>query len=979
MQCNSDDLASLSRLLDEAIDLPPDELARWLKALPAEQQHLREKLSEMLARRRSETHEGFLADGPKLHDAESDPSEPRADQHVGPYLLNRELGRGGMGTVWLATRVDGALERQVALKLPRTAWGAGLAQRMARERDIVAQLEHPNIARLYDAGVDDLGRPYLAFEFVDGSAIDLWCNTHGLAVDARLRLFVQVVRAVAYAHAHLVVHRDLKPSNVLVTEDGQVHLLDFGIAKLLTDATSEGHGLTEQWGRALTPRYASPEQLAGETITVQSDVYSLGVLLYALLTGHTPYALKRDTIGGLEEAMREGEPPLASTRVPSHRRALRGEIDAILAKALKRSPGERYATADALAVDLQRHLDGERVLAQRDSLVYRAFVVARRHRGVIAGTLAVLIVASGGAVVSIIQSHRADLEAEHARIVKEFVVEVFRVDQNGADKGDGRRSPPETLLQHGAQLIDTKFAGKPKLQAELYGVVGSIYSDMGASQAAVEFSDRQVQKLIASSASDAELSRAELSLATALVAEGRLNEADKRARQVLAQSVDEPTIHSAASVLIARAQFELGHYDQVEMTLDDFDHSRSKDSALDASPARADALRAEMLGKRGRDVEAMARFRAAIAEAIGAEGPGSPTAIDIRLEVARWLLQYNRSTESRSFAVSALESLRKSGATGQIRAALEEARLTLGWFRYGDMKFDEARQTFERERVVVARIGLATPDQVKAVIDFEYGACASLWGDTRFADPLITSAAKVLRSKNESLTRGIHLAAYQGNQALDAARDREAEAYFRELLRLRDFESRNRSPLVALDWIYLAISLDHQRRFDEAKAVLDGSPDYSGIRGANNSLPSNEIRSARARIELDRGNPAAAIALMPPQAEDVSVNLSYFEDQTQLRGEILCALGRHKEGLELMNRAISKRTREDVYIYDLAVAHARAMAGLCALEDGQRASAEEWARLARSAFATQGFLNTYYSEASERLDELLSVRHRSAQ
>src|ERR1700691_180820 len=298
MELSIHQIALMSRLLDEA--LPLDEAGRraWLESLPTEHRDLAPALREALLPEELEAAaRNCLTSLPKLGAAEgadlASASGLKPGARVGPYELIRPLGAGGMAEVWLARRADGAFKREVALKLPMLAHArVGLEARFARERDILASLEHPHIARLYDAGVDPEGLPYLAMEYVQGESLTHWCDTHRLGISERLGLFLQVLEAVQYAHAKQVIHRDLKPSNILVTDSGQVRLLDFGVARLLEAETTDQTALTSVYGRALTPDYASPELLRGDPIDERSDLYSLGVLLYELLTGTRPYQLK---------------------------------------------------------------------------------------------------------------------------------------------------------------------------------------------------------------------------------------------------------------------------------------------------------------------------------------------------------------------------------------------------------------------------------------------------------------------------------------------------------------------------------------------------------------------------------------------------------------------------------------------------------------------------------------------------------------
>ena len=412
-------MARMSQLLDEA--LPLDEAARRaLAGLRATQEHpdLAAALREALLPGAAQAAElKVLMSLPKL-DAADEASAPAASglkpgARVGPYELIRLSGAGGMAEVWLARRADGAFKREVALKLPmRNRLQAGLEARFARERDILASLEHPHIARLYDAGVDPQGLPYLAMEYVQGASLTDWCDAHRLGIPERLGLFLQVLEAVQYAHEKQVIHRDLKPSNILVTETGQVRLLDFGVARLLEAEETDQPALTSVYGRALTPDYASPELLRGDPIDAGSDLYSLGILLYELLTGTRPYRLKSAaSIGLLDQAIAtlevkkpsmQLEPGIRRQAARQHGRTqlarqLRGDLDAMVLKALAKDPAQRYASAAAMAEDLRRYLAGKPIQAQPARLSYRLRKFVRRN-GMPLGVSAVALVAILAAV-----------------------------------------------------------------------------------------------------------------------------------------------------------------------------------------------------------------------------------------------------------------------------------------------------------------------------------------------------------------------------------------------------------------------------------------------------------------------------------------------------------------------------------------------------------------------------------------------------
>jgi serine/threonine-protein kinase len=605
---NHDEWQRLSPFLDEVLDLAPADRTEHIEALRLKDASLADSLLDLLREREAADRRHFLDETTSAVVGELSANATALEGTVvGSYVIESFLGQGGSGSVWRARRADERIGGLVAIKLLHWSMlGHAGRQRFEREGAILARLTHPHIARLIDAGVTPAGQPYLVLELVAGQTITGYCDDLRLDVDQRLALFDDVLSAVAHAHSHLIVHRDLKPSNILVGADGVVKLLDFGIAKLLEDEAA-GATMTAEGHRALTPNYAAPEQLRGTAISTATDIYALGVLFYELLVGRHPTSDDASSVHEVMRATLEVDPvPLPraltasttrsmgeltdvaagrSTTPERLRRRLRGDLENIVARMLRKDPAQRYQTAAELAEDLRRYRANEPVSARADSLSYRVSKFIRRHRAAVAAVVLIGLSLGAGLAGTISQARRAEAEAATARLERdtarrqlsyaessnEFI--TFLLDQGASDKplimGE--------LLARGEQLVSKQFADDAATRARLQMHLSGLYAQSGPSDKA----------------------------------QALLEEAQRAA-----QGVDDPTLHATLECALAWQASEKGGVDvafgMTQKALSRLDAARDRESTKSA--------RAECLFTRGQ-----LRF---------VRGEGEPSVADLELALA---------------------------------------------------------------------------------------------------------------------------------------------------------------------------------------------------------------------------------------------------------------------------------------------------------------------------------------------------------
>lgn len=819
-----DDWGRFDAWLERLLDLSPSQAAAATERLALEDPTLAARLSAALAAAgdRDGLLRGSAAESwPELWPEPAGPADElpgslRAGDQVGRWRIEGELGHGGMGTVYAVERADGAYAQGAALKLVRLGLDdPALRQRFRRERQILAQLGHPSIARLLDGGVAADGRPYLVLERVDGAPITAWCERRGLDLEARLRLFLDVVAAVEFAHRNLVVHRDLKPSNVLVTEQGEVKLLDFGIAKLLAE-DSEAHETVTRVAAPLTPEYAAPEQLAGGTVTTATDVYALGVLLYELVTGKRPYSLGPGSPAELERRILATEPtsPSAVARkegrpIPTVRAAAR-DLDAIVLRALANEPEARYASAAHLRQDLERFLAGQPVEARRDSILDRTWRLARRHRLGFAAAVVVLlslVAAVAGLGAALHQARQRLASAEQARASLDFLVGLF-------ERADPRQARDHTLsavdlLDRGAETLDADLATQPAARTELTRTLGGVYRSLGLYERArslLESARDQASARFGAESPQHAVALHELALLEYDVDRYEAAETDlRRAVAIRERSLgarDPATLESLG--VLGDVLSAVGRYEEalaIHRSLLAVDRERFGTDHPD-SLHDLDSI-GMILRRLGRYDESETLLRQVVEARSRLLGPDHPETLNSRMGLANVLCRRSRYAEAEAILLDVVATSER--VYGALHPDTASALDSLGGLYRDQGRLAEAIETTRRALAVqVAALG---PDASEmAVAKNNLAILAVTAGDFATAEEGFRDA---LRIWNEALEPGHpHRGAVLANLAFvltERGREREALALAQESLAIRAAHFGVESAEAAMSWRILAL------------------------------------------------------------------------------------------------------------------------------------------------------------------------------
>ncbi len=865
------------RIFEEALEIPATDREAFLKATCGENSELRRTVEELLA----VDGEGSMLDQPVVSPPGPEdrlqpgprPVVPSGEpSSIGPYRLLRRLGQGGMGVVHLAVRDDDTFKRRVVIKLVRPELGRDdLPRRLRAERQILAGLDHPGIARLYDGGSTLEGLPYFVMEHVEGMPIDTYCDHNRLDIPARLHLFRRVCDAVEYAHRNLVIHRDLKPSNIFVTAEGEPKLLDFGIAKLLNpELAAPELEPTATWQRPLTPSYASPEQVRGGPVTTASDVYSLGVLLYKLLTGRLPHRFPRRTPQDIERILIQEEPPrpsavvtasgappqdsdagapatdelkpeiIASARrtTPAElARRLKGDLDAIVLKALRPAPRERYGSVERFAEDLVRALEGQPVMARRGTRRYRASRFLRRHRTAVGALTALILSLLVFAAVMARQSTRLARQRDQVlaeRDAKENVtrllLDIFQVADPFSGDGAGEALTVREALERSGPLLEQRLRRQPAQRAEILHATGLIYRNLGLLDRAQDRLEAAVD-LRRALGRDAlpELTESLTVLADILLNQGREARAQEVAEEALtlARGLDTGTPEQSTSPLIQPLSGLVG----VLCSLKEYD--RAEPLALEAlalterlpedDPRRPTALlhQAAIQNGRQRYSEAVDLYRQALALERAILGDEHPSLAVILNNLGIALRRLDRLEEAAAVMGEVLELQRKT--LGEEHPEVTRTLNNLGGIAEARGDSSTALRYFQQASELLRQTG--GPDHPRIFfLQIRIYASRLRMGEARTAEQGLRRALAQWRDRLGEGHRFVHMAVELLAETLVAqGRLQEAEGLQLDLLERTETPQRP-------DLLQRISKLYRHRGYPEEAARFEGLPEPSSDR-----------------------------------------------------------------------------------------------------------------------------------------------------
>ncbi len=899
--------AEIERHLDELIGSDPPARAAALARLEAEDPELCAAVSALLdaddrATGVLDEPVSALADVGGSDDDEELAEPSRAGTVVDAYRIADQIGSGGMGEVYLAERADGQFEQTVALKMIRRGMGSrDNRRRFVQERQILARLVHPAITRLLDGGVTEHGQPYLVMELVEGRPLTLYAEEHGLDVPARLALFDKVTDAVGYAHRHLVVHRDLKPSNVMVTDSGDVKLLDFGIAKLVEEDDAEG--LTRVGTFVLTPEYAAPEQVRDEPITTATDVYALGVLLYELLSGTRPHRLTGTSRAELESAIVQAEPePL-----PPH---VDRDLAMIVSHALAKEPERRYPTADALRDDLVRYRDGLPITARAPSFRYRAGKFVRRNRVAVGAAAIVFVAILAGMAGTIWQAQAARREAARATLVKDLLVDVFR----GADPdvAAGETMTATDVLQRGIERIDAQLEGDPVVRSEMLHTVGVLLTDLGDHRAAYDVLLRSLTLRQRHGFPDGHGEWESLdALATAALHLERYDEADSLFRTAIEalpdgdEDVRRPRALNNLAVLLART----GDYDAAEsLHRESIALDQARYGPVNAEVATDYSNLATLLYETGREAESDSLHQVVL-DMRRSIFAGDHTSLAASLHNLAELKRALGDMEAAESIIDETIAMKRRLYEGD-HPSLASSLNVRGKILYAAGRRDDAEEQLREVIDMNERLGLGHSEQVANAYN-DLGIIAYLRGDLALArdrfEPAMDLFEEILGPDHATV------ATIMGNVAtLERLLGRldSAERRYREVLDLHLARYGEDHPQIVIDLNNLGVTLRargdpiaatelHRRALEVARRVRGGDA-FSDVASSRASLAS---------ALMETGDLVEAEALFRGAIAFYEAELPEGDNRTVGAwtglGRVLTLAGRATEAHDVLERALS--------------------------------------------------------------------------